>query len=298
MAVVFQASDTGLPLVNRGKVRDVFDLGRSFLIVSTDRISAFDVVMANPIPDKGRVLNQMSNYWFQELADVCPNHLVETRDEAIAPLVPGWGPDLVGRSVVVQKARPLPIECVVRGYITGSLYKDYRSGRSERLGLALPEGLLEGARLPEPVFSPATKAREGHDENISFDDVVHRVGRETAETVRAWSLEIYARAFDRALKAGLILADTKFEFGFTDDGLVWIDEALTPDSSRYWDASLHRPGGPRPSFDKQFVRDYLEQTGWDKRPPGPALPDDVVERTRRKYLEAFERITGRPLDAR
>jgi phosphoribosylaminoimidazole-succinocarboxamide synthase len=295
MAVVFAALETGLPLVHRGKVRDSFDLGDSLLIVSTDRISAFDVVMANPIPDKGRVLNQMSNFWFERLSDVCPNHLIETRDDAISRRVPNWTPDLGGRSVIVTKARPLSIECVVRGYLAGSLYRQYRSGQSASLGLTLPEGLKDGSRLPEPVFSPATKATEGHDENISFEQAVDRVGREVAEQARAWSLEIYSRAFDLAAEAGLILADTKFEFGLTESGLVWIDEALTPDSSRYWEASLYQPGGPQPSYDKQFVRDYLERIGWDKQPPGPLLPDDVVHRTREKYLEAFERITGRPL---
>jgi phosphoribosylaminoimidazole-succinocarboxamide synthase len=197
--------------------------------------------------------------------------------------------------VIVTKARPLSIECVVRGYLAGSLYRQYRSGQSASLGLTLPEGLKDGSRLPEPVFSPATKATEGHDENISFEQAVDRVGREVAEQARAWSLEIYSRAFDLAAEAGLILADTKFEFGLTESGLVWIDEALTPDSSRYWEASLYQPGGPQPSYDKQFVRDYLERIGWDKQPPGPLLPDDVVHRTREKYLEAFERITGRPL---
>ncbi|MBS1712935.1 MAG: phosphoribosylaminoimidazolesuccinocarboxamide synthase [Armatimonadetes bacterium] len=295
MPVLLTSSVGSLPLVHRGKVRDTYDLGDSYLIVASDRISAFDVVMANGVPEKGRILTQMSDYWFRSLSDVCPHHLLETDDEAIARRVPGWDGSLAGRSVVVRKARPLSIECVARGYLMGSLYKEYVRQGGTVHGLRLPDGLQEGSRLPEPIFTPATKAQEGHDENISFDEAVSREAPGVAEQARSWTMELYRRAADRAASVGLILADTKFEFGTTDEGLIWIDEALTPDSSRYWEASLWKPGGAQPSFDKQFVRDYLESIGWDKRPPGPTLPDDVVSKTRDKYLEAYRRVTGRDL---
>jgi len=286
----------GLPEPRRGKVREVYDLGRNLLIVATDRLSAFDVVMANGVPDKGKVLTQMSNFWFDLLREVCPNHLLVTENASIQKSLPQPAPELNGRSVIVRKARPLPIECIARGYISGSLYKDYRRYGGSIHGLQLPDGLRESDRLPEPIFTPSTKAKTGHDENISFQKAADLVGRETAEKVRDWTLELYRRAREHALGCGLILADTKFEFGETDDGLVWIDEALTPDSSRFWDACQYRPGGPQPSYDKQFVRDYLEQIGWDKQPPGPTLPEAVVLKTREKYIQAFERITGRPFE--
>jgi phosphoribosylaminoimidazole-succinocarboxamide synthase len=286
----------GLPEPRRGKVREVYDLGRNLLIVATDRLSAFDVVMANGVPDKGKVLTQMSNFWFHLLREVCPNHLLVTENASIQKSLPQPAPELNGRSVIVRKARPLPIECIARGYISGSLYKDYRRYGGSIHGLQLPDGLRESDRLPEPIFTPSTKAQTGHDENISFQKAADLVGRETAEKVRDWTLELYRRAREHALGCGLILADTKFEFGETDDGLVWIDEALTPDSSRFWDACQYRPGGPQPSYDKQFVRDYLEQIGWDKQPPGPTLPEAVVLKTREKYIQAFERITGRPFE--
>jgi len=286
----------GLPEPRRGKVREVYDLGRNLLIVATDRLSAFDVVMANGVPDKGKVLTQMSNFWFDLLREVCPNHVLVTENASIQRSLPQPAPELNGRSVIVRKARPLPIECIARGYISGSLYKDYRRYGGNIHGLQLPDGLRESDRLPEPIFTPSTKAQTGHDENISFQKAADLVGRETAEKVRDWTLELYRRAREHALGCGLILADTKFEFGETDDGLVWIDEALTPDSSRFWDACQYRPGGPQPSYDKQFVRDYLEQIGWDKQPPGPTLPEAVVLKTREKYIQAFERITGRPFE--
>jgi len=286
----------GLPEPRRGKVREVYDLGRNLLIVATDRLSAFDVVMANGVPDKGKVLTQMSNFWFQLLQEVCPNHVLVTENASIQKSLPQPAPELNGRSVIVRKARPLPIECIARGYISGSLYKDYRRYGGNIHGLQLPDGLRESDRLPEPIFTPSTKAKTGHDENISFQKAADLVGRETAEKVRDWTLELYRRAREHALGCGLILADTKFEFGEADDGLVWIDEALTPDSSRFWDACQYRPGGPQPSYDKQFVRDYLEQIGWDKQPPGPTLPEAVVLKTREKYIQAFERITGRPFE--
>lgn len=282
-----------LPAPRSGKVRDVYDLGDALLIVATDRISAFDVVMPNGIPDKGRILNQMSAFWFAYLAEVCPNHVLATGDEAIAGRIPGFSEELKGRSVLAKKAKPLPIECVARGYIAGSLYKEYRKEGGGVHELGLRSGLLESEELGEPIFTPATKATSGHDENLSFRQAIDLVGKETAERVRLWTLELYTRAFALAEQKGLLLADTKFEFGETEDGLILIDEVLTPDSSRYWEASQYQPGGPQPSYDKQFVRDYLESLGWDKSPPAPELPQDVVDRTRSKYIEAFERITGR-----
>lgn len=276
----------------RGKVREIFDLGDRLLIVTTDRISAFDVVMANGIPDKGRILNQVSAFWFKRFGDI-PNHVISVEDAEIDAAVGKPSPELHGRATVAKKAQPLAIECVARGYICGSLYKEYRAQGGSIHGLDLPDGLQDGSKLPEPIFTPATKAESGHDENISFAEAADIVGQEVAEVVRDLTLDIYRRAAGHATQAGLILADTKFEFGLTDDGIIWIDEALTPDSSRYWDASLYQPGGPQPSFDKQYVRDYLESIGWDKKPPGPELPDKVVQNTRAKYIEAFERITGR-----
>ncbi len=286
----------GLPPPRVGKVREVYDLGDELLIVATDRISAFDAVMANGIPDKGCILNRMSAFWFERLADVCPHHVLSTDDAAIQARLSRPQPELAGRATLAKKARPLAIECVARGYISGSLFKEYRSQGGSVHELALPEGLLESARLPEPIFTPATKAQEGHDENLSFGGAVDIVGRETAEWVRDKTLELYRRAAEHAAGAGLILADTKFEFGETDDGLLWIDEALTPDSSRYWEASAYEPGRAQASYDKQFLRDYLETTGWDKTPPGPTLPAEIVAKTREKYLEAYERVVGQPLD--
>ncbi len=277
-----------------GKVREVYDLGDQLLFVATDRISAFDVIMANGIPDKGQVLTQMSWFWFQRLAKIVPHHAVSVDPAQIQNLCPHDGPILAGRSMIVQKARPLPIECVVRGYLAGSGWKEYRQSRSV-CGVSLPEGLEDGSLLPEPIFTPATKAETGHDENITWKQACDLVGVEVAERVRAASLDLYAAARDHARTCGLILADTKFEFGLTDDGVIWIDEALTPDSSRYWEADMYCPGGPQPSFDKQFVRDYLEGLDWNKQPPGPTLPEDVVNKTREKYLAALEKITGQPL---
>jgi phosphoribosylaminoimidazole-succinocarboxamide synthase len=286
-----------LPAPRRGKVREVFDLGDHLLIVASDRISAFDVVMANGIPDKGRILNQMSLFWFERLRNVCPNHLIAADDDAIRAVSPSNFEALRGRSVIAKKARPLAIECVVRGFITGSLLKEYRAQGGAVHGLQLPEGLVDGDRLPEPIFTPATKAEAGHDENISWDRACDIVGTEVAETARRWTLDLYRQACVYAETRGLILADTKFEFGLTDDGLILIDEALTPDSSRYWDAQTYLPGGPQPSFDKQYVRDYLEEIGFNKQPPGPELPEDVVVRTREKYLDAYRLITGHDLPA-
>jgi len=292
MPVLLHTAVPGLPLPRVGKVREVYDLGEQVLIVATDRISAFDVVMANGIPDKGAVLNRMSAFWFGHLAGVCPSHFISISSGDIDARLGANHPELHGRSLLAQKADPLPVECVARGYLTGSLYKQYVQSGGSILGLKLPTRLRDGDRLPEPIFSPATKATEGHDENVSFRHVVDVLGAEDADTVRRWTLELYARAAAHAEKAGIIIADTKFEFGRTDQGLILIDEVLTPDSSRFWQADTWRPGGVQPSYDKQFVRDYLETLAWNKQPPGPELPPDVVEGTRARYAEAYERITG------
>ena len=282
----------GLPPPRVGKVREVYDLGQEVLIVATDRISAFDVVMSNGIPDKGEILNRISAFWFQMLRGSCPNHFITIDSARIDSKLGSPHPELTGRSLLARKANPLPVECVARGYLTGSLYKEYKRDGGRIHGLDLPPGLLDGDQLAEPIFTPATKAQEGHDENISFAQAVDRVGSAYAEQVRAWTLELYKEAAAHALNAGIIIADTKFEFGETADGLILIDEALTPDSSRFWQADLWRPGKPQPSYDKQFVRDFLETLQWDKRPPGPTLPPDVVAGTRARYVEAYERLTG------
>ena len=289
MPALLKTDLPGLPPPKVGKVREVYDLGDELMIVATDRISAFDVVMANGVPDKGRILNLMSAWWFEKLRDVCPNHVLSVDDSEVAKRSPA--PELRGRTTIARKCRPLPIECVARGYISGSLFKEYRVHGGGVHGLGLPDGLLESERFSEPIYTPATKAEEGHDENIDFARTVDLVGREVAEQARDWTLALYQRAADHAASVGLILADTKFEFGLTEDGLLWIDEALTPDSSRYWPADAYTPGGPQPSYDKQFVRDYLETILWDKTPPGPTLPEDVIQRTRAKYLQAYERVT-------
>src|SRR5213592_1474889 len=292
MKVLRETQFAGLTLAARGKVRDIYDLGDKLLIVATDRLSAFDVILPTPIPDKGRVLTQLSLFWFRLLEDVIPNHVLSATDFP-APF-DKFNDELTGRSMVVRKAQPLPIECVVRGYVSGSGWKDYRV-TGKICGIPLPSGLHESDRLPEPIFTPATKAASGHDENISFEQAAALVGKELAEKVRAVTLEIYRRAASYAEPRGIILADTKFEFGLLNNQLLWIDEALTPDSSRFWPAAEYNPGGPQPSFDKQFVRDYLERIRWNKQPPVPSLPEDVVQSTRAKYLEAFCRLTGREL---
>lgn len=296
MSALLQTAIEGLPAPRRGKVREVYDLGSELLIVATDRISAFDVIMANGIPGKGVILNQMSAFWFNKFSNLCQNHVITVDDNEINSRLPRPHPELAGRSIIAKKAKPLPIECVARGYITGSLFKEYRVHGGDIHGLNLPSGLLDASRLPEPIFTPATKAEEGHDENLSFRQAADIVGRETAELVRDWTLEIYALAAKHAETAGIILADTKFEFGETADGIIWIDEALTPDSSRFWDVKTYAPGQSPPSYDKQFVRNYLETLDWDKRPPGPTLPDDITAKTLDKYLEAFSRLTGRTLN--
>jgi len=291
--VIRQTHFAGLTPAARGKVRDIYDLGDKLLIVATDRLSAFDVVLPTPIPDKGRVLTQLSLFWFNLLKDVIPNHVLSATDFP-APF-DKHREALEGRSMVVRKTKPLPIECVARGYVSGSGWKDYRT-TGEICGVALPAGLRESDRLPDPIFTPATKAASGHDENISFEQAAALIGKELAEKVRAVTLEIYRRAASYAKPRGIILADTKFEFGLLNNQLLWIDEALTPDSSRFWPAAEYNPGGPQPSFDKQFVRDYLERIRWPKTPPGPELPPEVVDATRAKYREAFRILAGRELD--
>ncbi|MFM9872461.1 MAG: phosphoribosylaminoimidazolesuccinocarboxamide synthase [Fimbriimonadaceae bacterium] len=292
MAALLTTNLNGLGEPRKGKVREAYDLGDRILMVTTDRISAFDVIMANGIPDKGRILNQISAFWFRKFEGVVPHHMISVDDSDVAAVVGGFDSELRGRCMISRKAKPLTIECVARGYIAGSLFKEYRADGGRVHGLDLPDGLHDGSRLPEPIFTPATKAGEGHDENISFSQSADLVGHEVANLAREWTLKLFGMASEHAEKAGLILADTKFEFGMTEDGLIWIDEALSPDSSRYWEASLYKPGGAQPSFDKQYVRDYLETLDWNKQPPGPELPTDVVMNTRAKYVEAFERITG------
>ena len=293
MKVLKETQFAGLVPSARGKVRDIYDLGDGLLIVATDRLSAFDVILPTPIPDKGRVLTQLSLFWFDLLKDVVPNHVLSATDFP-APF-DKFKDELAGRSMIVRKTQPLPIECVVRGYLSGSAWKDYRA-TGKICGIALPAGLRESDRLPKPIFTPATKAATGHDENIPFEQAAALIGKELAEKVRAVSLEIYRRAAAYAEPRGVILADTKFEFGLLNNGLIWIDEALTPDSSRFWPAAQYNPAGPQPSFDKQFVRDYLERIHWPKTPPGPELPAEVVAATRAKYREAFRILAGRELD--
>ena len=293
MKVLSETHFAGLMPSARGKVRDIYDLGDKLLIVATDRLSAFDVILPTPIPDKGRVLTQLSLFWFHLLKDLIPNHVISATDFP-APF-DKFKEELAGRAMLVRKTKPLPIECVVRGYVSGSGWKDYRvTGRI--CGIPLPTGLRESDRLPEPIFTPATKAASGHDENISLEQATKMIGGELAEKVRAVSLEIYRRAAAYAAPRGIIVADTKFEFGLLNNELIWIDEALTPDSSRFWPAAHFSPGGPQPSFDKQFVRDYLERMRWPKTPPGPELPPEVVSATRDKYREAYRILTGRELD--
>ena len=292
MKVLRETQFAGLSPSARGKVRDIYDLGDKLLIVATDRLSAFDVILPTPIPDKGRVLTQLSLFWFELLKDVIPNHVLSATE--FPPPFDKFRDDLAGRSMLVRKTKPLPIECVVRGYVSGSGWKDYLT-TGKICGIALPNGLLESSQLPEPIFTPATKAITGHDENIPFELAEKMVGKELAERVRAVSLELYRLAAAHAEPRGIIVADTKFEFGLLNDELIWIDEALTPDSSRFWPAAHYSPGGPQASFDKQFVRDYLERMRWPKTPPGPELPPEVVDATREKYREAYRILTSREL---
>ena len=294
-APVIHTRLNGLAPHRQGKVRDIYEVDDRLLMIATDRISAFDYVLASGIPDKGKVLTQLSAFWFEQTRDIVPNHVIST-DVAQYPLeFRADAAMLAGRSMLVRKANPVPIECVARGYLSGSGWKDYVTTGAV-CGIPLPAGMRESDRLPQPIFTPATKATSGHDVNISEAEAGRLVGEKLIATLRRLTLELYAFGTAHAESHGIILADTKFEFGLTDDeSVILIDEVMTPDSSRYWPKDQYRPGGPQPSFDKQYVRDYLEQIKWNKQPPVPSLPDDVVMRTREKYLEAFRRLAGRPL---
>ncbi|HWA98616.1 MAG TPA: phosphoribosylaminoimidazolesuccinocarboxamide synthase [Pirellulales bacterium] len=289
--MVLETNVPGLP-VRRGKVRDVYDLGDRLLLVATDRISAFDHILPTGIPDKGKVLTQISRFWFGQLGE--PNHLLSADIDEVELPASVDRQMLAGRSMLVRKTSVVPIECVVRGYLAGSGWKEYRRDGTV-CGERLPRGLVESSQLPEPLFTPATKAESGHDENIPFARMAELVGQATADELRRRSISIYQRGAEHARGCGIIVADTKFEWGFVDGKLILIDEVLTPDSSRFWPADQYQPGRSQPSFDKQFVRDWLETTTWDKNSPPPPLPAEVVERTRSKYLEAYERLTGKPL---
>jgi phosphoribosylaminoimidazole-succinocarboxamide synthase len=288
-------STLDLPLLARGKVRDIYDLGDKLLMVATDRISAFDVVLPTGIPDKGLVLTQLSAFWFELTGDIVPNHFIQVVDR---PRIPGVGRELpremIGRAMLVQKAERIDVECVVRGYITGSGWKDYQQ-EGEISGLKLPPGLKESQELFEPIFTPTTKAEQGHDLPITYQQVAELAGESAANAVRLRSLAVYRYGRDYARERGIIIADTKFEFGWLDGEVILIDECLTPDSSRFWPADQYKTGASQPSFDKQFVRDYLEEISWNKAPPAPELPPDVIEGTSAKYREAYERLTGREL---
>ena len=282
---------TDLPFpVRRGKVRDVYDLGDRLLLVATDRISAFDWVMPNGIPDKGRILTQISAFWFELLG--VPNHVI-LQDLATLDLPAGTDREqLAGRCMIVRKAQVVPIECVVRGYLDGSGWKEYKAG-GQVCGISLPPGLVQCSELPQPIFTPATKEESGHDINISFEQMVEMVGSDVSQALRRRSIDVYTRAREYARGRGILIADTKFEWGWHEEKLILIDEVLTPDSSRFWPADQYQPGRPQPSYDKQFVRDWLETTGWDKNSPPPILPEEVVIRTRAKYVEAYEKLTGK-----
>ena len=284
----------GVRKLKSGKVREVFDLNDRLLFVATDRISAFDCIMPNGIPRKGEVLTQISYFWFAQTEAFQPNHLLARGDDPLPATLQPYAAQLARRSMIVKKAQPLAIECVVRGYLAGSGWKEYREHQTV-CGIKLPPGLVESSELPMPIFTPATKAESGHDENIPFAQAAQIVGADVAEQVRAASLKLYRFASEYARRRGIIIADTKFEFGLLDGKLMLIDEVLTPDSSRFWPADQYQPGKAQPSFDKQFVRDYLETLDWDKTPPAPALPPEVVARTQAKYLDAYERLTGSKL---
>lgn len=289
---VFETEFENLPAFKRGKVRDIYDLGENLLMVATDRISAYDVVMADPIPEKGKILTRISLFWFGRMASIVANHLVTSDVRQYPEACQPYADILEGRSMLVKKTEPLPVECVVRGYISGSAWKAYRE-TGEICGIRLPAGLRESDPLPEPIFTPSTKAELGeHDMNISFDQVVERIGPERAEQVRDLSLRIYRKGAEIAEKSGILIADTKFEFGLDETGLILIDEVLTPDSSRFWPRAAYRPGGPQDSFDKQYLRDYLNSVNWNKTPPPPKLPREVIDNTRQKYREALQALVG------
>lgn len=290
-----ESSIPSLPLLARGKVRDVYAVGEDkLLMIATDRISAFDCVLGSPIPDKGKILTQVSLFWFDMLSDVVPNHLLTASVDEYPAELRQYRDQLEGRSMLVKRAQMVDIECVARGYLSGSGWKEYK-GNGTVCGIQLPAGLVESSQLPAPIFTPATKEQTGHDINISFEAAVEKVGLELASRLRDLTLAIYQKAADYALTRGIIIADTKFEFGFIDGVLTLGDEVLTPDSSRFWPAAEYKAGGAQPSFDKQYVRDYLETLTWNKQPPAPVLPDDVVAGTRGKYLDAYTRLTGKAL---
>lgn len=292
--VITFTSLPGVERISTGKVRDIYGVGENLLIVATDRISAFDCVLPQGIPDKGRVLTRMSLFWFDYLKDVVPNHLITAEVDDYPDPLPKFRDQLEGRSMLVKRCRMEPVECVARGYISGSGWKEYRASGSV-CSISLPAGLRESDKLPQPLFTPATKAESGHDENVPFDAVMKIVGQETAEKLRDLTLQIYVRASEYAERRGIILADTKFEFGWHSNVLLLADEVLTPDSSRYWPRHEYAPGGAQKSFDKQFVRDYLETLDWNKQPPAPDLPADVIEKTAEKYREAYRLIAGHKL---
>jgi phosphoribosylaminoimidazole-succinocarboxamide synthase len=295
LTALLQSNLGGIPLLGRGKVRDLYAVQDKLLLVATDRISAFDHVLGSPIPGKGKILTQISLFWFDFLSDIVPNHIVTANVREFPAELQPYADQLEGRSMLVKRADMFPVECVARGYLAGSGWKEYQSAGTV-CGIALPTGLQDGSRLPEPIFTPATKSQDGaHDENISFDRMAQTIGREPSTELRRLTLAIYERAAAHAESRGLILADTKFEFGRVDGKIILADEILTPDSSRFWDAGLWKPGGAQPSFDKQFVRDYLESIHWNKQAPAPSLPTEIVERTQAKYLDAFRLITGRNL---
>jgi phosphoribosylaminoimidazole-succinocarboxamide synthase len=290
--VVRETEFPNLNLIQRGKVRDMYDLEDAYLMVATDRMSAFDVVLPDPIPGKGIVLTQISLFWFDIMESLVRNHVITHDVSRYPPACQAYIDDLQGRSILVKKAQPLPVECVVRGYITGSGWKSYLNDGTV-CGIRLPEGLIESEKLPEPIFTPSTKEELGkHDINIDFDEMVKRIGARLAEKVRDLSLDIYIKGAQVAAERGILIADTKFEFGLVDDAVILIDEVLTPDSSRFWPEATYTPGGPQKSFDKQYLRDYLNTLDWDKTPPGPSLPEAVIQKTRDKYVEALTLLSG------
>ena len=292
--VLIESTLPGLELVARGKVRDIYAAGEDLLIVTTDRISAFDYILATGIPDKGRVLNQITLFWLDYLRGIVPNHLIASRVEDYPAMLQPFRDQLEGRSVLVRRAEMIQIECVARGYLSGSGWKDYQA-TGQLCGIPLPGGLKESDRLPEPIFTPASKALSGHDENISFEQAASQAGMEVMSRLRDLTLQIYATAAAYARDRGIIIADTKFEFGLVNGELILADEVLTPDSSRFWPADTWKPGGPQPSYDKQYVRDYLESIHWNKQPPAPSLPDEVARHTSEKYRQAYRELTGRAL---